>query len=153
MGRVLKRVPLDFNWPIGKVWEGYALEPEKAKELFGDVCDVAAAVTDKDSCVCRVCERLHPDDCYESSNHCLVYNDKYRSKWYKEPPAGDGYQLWETTTEGSPQSPVFRTLDELCGWCAENATTFSSYKQSKEEWRRMLDDGFVYARIGNVTFI
>lgn len=30
-----------------------------------------------------------------------------------EPPTGDGWQLWETTSEGSPVTPVFATADEL----------------------------------------
>lgn len=30
-----------------------------------------------------------------------------------EPPEGDGYQLWETVSEGSPISPVFATPEEL----------------------------------------
>lgn len=32
------------------------------------------------------------------------------------PPTGDGWQLWETTSEGSPVSPVFRTGEELARW-------------------------------------
>lgn len=32
----------------------------------------------------------------------------------EEPPEGEGYQLWETTSEGSPISPVFETLEALC---------------------------------------
>lgn len=31
----------------------------------------------------------------------------------KEPPKGDGYQVWETVSEGSPISPVFATPQEL----------------------------------------
>jgi hypothetical protein len=30
-----------------------------------------------------------------------------------EPPAGDGWQLWETVSEGSPITPVFATKEEL----------------------------------------
>lgn len=30
-----------------------------------------------------------------------------------EPPAGEGWQLWETVSEGSPISPVFATSEEL----------------------------------------
>lgn len=30
-----------------------------------------------------------------------------------EPPEGEGWQVWETTTEGSPISPVFATREEL----------------------------------------
>lgn len=35
-----------------------------------------------------------------------------------DPPAGDGWQLWETTTEGSPISPVFPTAEDLATWMA-----------------------------------
>lgn len=31
MGREIKRVPVDFNWPLDEVWEGY-LTPEKYQE-------------------------------------------------------------------------------------------------------------------------
>jgi hypothetical protein len=36
-----------------------------------------------------------------------------QKSWKKtEPPAGDGYQLWEDCSEGSPISPVFPSLDD-----------------------------------------
>lgn len=38
-----------------------------------------------------------------------------------EPPKGDGWQLWETVSEGSPVSPVFATADELAGWMSDPA--------------------------------
>lgn len=33
-----------------------------------------------------------------------------------EPPTGDGWQLWETVSEGSPISPVFATPEKLARW-------------------------------------
>jgi len=99
MGRELKRVPLDFDWPMKKVWDGYL---QKRK---------------------------------------------------KEPPKGKGFQLWENVTEGSPVSPVFKTLDELCVWAENNATTFANYKTTKENWKKMLTDGQVYHEAGNIIFI
>lgn len=33
-----------------------------------------------------------------------------------DPPPGDGWQLWETVSEGSPISPVFATGEELAQW-------------------------------------
>jgi hypothetical protein len=36
-----------------------------------------------------------------------------------EPPAGEGWQLWETVTEGSPISPVFATAQELATWMSD----------------------------------
>lgn len=38
-----------------------------------------------------------------------------------DPPEGDGWQLWETVSEGSPISPVFATADMLAGWMADPA--------------------------------
>ncbi|MEU8829304.1 hypothetical protein [Streptomyces sp900116325] len=36
-----------------------------------------------------------------------------------DPPKGDGWQLWETVSEGSPVSPVFATADGLAGWMSD----------------------------------
>lgn len=38
-----------------------------------------------------------------------------------KPPEGEGWQLWETVTEGSPISPVFATADELAAWMSNPA--------------------------------
>jgi hypothetical protein len=42
-----------------------------------------------------------------------------------DPPAGDGWQLWETVTEGSPISPAFATPEELATWMSRNRCTVS----------------------------
>jgi hypothetical protein len=70
-----------------------------------------------------------------------------------EPPKGEGFQLWETTSEGSPISPVFNALDELCEWAADNTTTFGRSKATKEEWSNMLNNDFVCHKEGNMVFI
>jgi hypothetical protein len=77
---------------------------------------------------------------------------KLHEEWKEfEPPEGDGYQLWETTTEGSPISPVFPTLKELCNWCENNASTFGSNKTTSEKWYEMLNDDFVcHKENGNI---
>lgn len=77
----------------------------------------------------------------------------YKSRPFIEPPTGDGYQLWETTSEGSPISPVFDTLDALCEWCAENATIIGDFKLSKEEWMNTLAEDIVVFRHGNMVFL
>jgi hypothetical protein len=75
-------------------------------------------------------------------------------EWKGEgPPAGDGYQLWSTTSEGSPVSPVFASLDALCAWAEDNATTFADFTATKEEWREMLDGGVVHHREGNNIYM
>lgn len=80
--------------------------------------------------------------------------EKASDEWESyDPPIGDGFQLWETTTEGSPTSPVFASLDALCEWCADNATTFGSFTASKGKWREMLDENFVSHAEDNMVFI
>lgn len=100
MGRLLRRVPLDFDYPMKEVWKGYIITED---------------------------------------NPCRT-----------DPPVGDGYQLWENTSEGSPISPVFDTLEELCEWCETNETVFGNFTASKEKWMQMLENNFVYHVENNI---
>jgi hypothetical protein len=43
----------------------------------------------------------------------------YESWTRTDPPTGEGWQLWETVSEGSPISPVFPTADLLAQWIAD----------------------------------
>lgn len=70
-----------------------------------------------------------------------------------DPPEGEGFQLWETTSEGSPSSPVFDSLDSLCSWAEINATTFGSFKTTAENWKSMLSDDHVFHQEGNMVFM
>lgn len=51
-----------------------------------------------------------------------------------EPPTGDGWQLWGTTSEGNPASPVFPSAEDLADWCAEHATAFADIKLTRAQW-------------------
>lgn len=44
------------------------------------------------------------------------------------PPRGDGWQVWETVSEGSPISPVFATANELVGWLVSNGYSVAAAK-------------------------
>ena len=135
MGRTLKRVPLDFDYPLEQLWEGYAPSIEKLQSIEGIVKQVPEILTYQGN-VCDECDKTF-NNCSESARYCVWYNRDLRQQWCYEPPSGEGYQLWETTTEGSPVSPVFKTIDELSEWCEEHATTFADFKATKEEWKRM----------------
>lgn len=143
MGRELKRVPLDFDAPIDEIWEGYLIPAEMLKSFPVQGCED--------------CKKKHGNDldfCMEEDTpYCIYYNPIYRDQWYHDPPIGEGFQLWETTSEGSPISPVFASVEELADWCTENATTFASCKATKEQWLKMFDKGCVYHRQGNVVFV
>lgn len=70
------------------------------------------------------------------------------------PPEGEGFQLWSTTTEGHPMTPVFASLELLCEHLdKEKVSSFGSFTASKVEWMRMLDSGHVYHKEGNKIFI
>lgn len=56
-----------------------------------------------------------------------------------DPPEGEGWQMWETTSEGSPISPVFKAPEELARWLADtNASAFGSSGASYGSWLRMI---------------
>lgn len=194
LGRTMKRVPMDFDYPLGEKWKGYLNEhyvpcsdceggwsreykylekrlygyqvpkhedlqpfvPDMEKlevfllhEQFGSVHEALVrkgkelGIPD-DWYSCRTCDGdgVHPDA-----------QVAYHTWTPTEPPIGDGYQLWETTSEGSPKSPVFPTLETLCEWCETHATTFSRYTATKEEWLRMLNDGSVCHQQGDIIFL
>ncbi|SDX14836.1 hypothetical protein SAMN05518669_103403 [Variovorax sp. YR634] len=50
-----------------------------------------------------------------------------------EPPTGEGFQIWETVSEGSPISPVFATPEELAlhmaatSWGADKGTPYATW--------------------------
>jgi hypothetical protein len=123
----------------GRQWGHDAVDAWRAEEAV-----IKAAGLSKDWGICPVCkgETIHPDDI------------EAREAWTPtEPPTGDGFQLWETTSEGSPISPVFTMLDELCAWAENGATTFGNAKTSAAEWKRMLDDGLVIHQVGGAIFL
>lgn len=193
----VKRVPLDFGWPLNKVWEGY-LMPDSLKEgacPAGVACEYGhtlarawveeiahlALILDDDLHEQRCGNDLHPyfhsvpgggtyglrprpsadirefgtglAGCEAMFKHdvedrrratkrlieaagldpdtwgicpmCKGYGgvEAYPGQraeaeaWVRsEPPAGEGWQLWEIVSEGSPVSPVFATGDELARW-------------------------------------
>ncbi|HLP86651.1 MAG TPA: hypothetical protein VK153_02130 [Candidatus Paceibacterota bacterium] len=69
---------------------------------------------------------------------------KRYQNWRKhDPPQGEGFQLWSTTTGGSPFSPVFENAEQLAVWCADNATIFADYKLTAKEWLQVFADEHV----------
>ena len=217
MGRELKRVPLDFQWPMNAVWKGY-INPyrsvkcgacygtgysEKAmeyknrwyglhncsfvpnpyrigctynpnahqhnltqleidallkegrlkKEWLRDGVATPGTVKEwnltapmgfdtisKHICMCATAEYegwdTHCPYCNGTGEHWV--SDKIKTlaeEWRnQDPPTGDGYQLWTTTNEGAPISPVFPTMEELAEWCEDGATIFGFSKISRDEW-------------------
>lgn len=89
--------------------------------------------------------------CASCKGRCVVATDdeyeaeeKAADEWERtEPPTGDGWQLWETTSEGSPVSPVFSSAGELASWCEDNASPFASMTWTRDQWLRFIDEDSV----------
>jgi hypothetical protein len=60
------------------------------------------------------------------------------------PPKGEGFQLWSTTTEGHPMTPVLSTLEDLCKHLeSAKVPLFGRSTASYQRWFDMLSEGFV----------
>ncbi len=206
MGRELKRVPLDFQWPMNEPWSGF-LNPHYSKshtcpacrgngettasnrlgdlvsllmlsgsdslrgkchpyfyedplyrtkeELCGpDMVELTTALAgraasfmghdslDKWSAKKKIVAAAGLSEewgvCQECGGEGTIWDSPEDKRAYDdwtptEPPAGDGYQIWETVSEGSPISPVFATPEELASymagrrWGADNGSSFETW--------------------------
>jgi hypothetical protein len=59
-----------------------------------------------------------------------------------EPPEGEGWQVWETVSEGSPISPVFAEREQLIEWLMSPAYTWGASRPlSREQAEAFVDEG------------
>ncbi|MBQ1118492.1 hypothetical protein, partial [Streptomyces sp. C3-3] len=63
-----------------------------------------------------------------------------------DPPEGEGWQLWETVSEGSPISPVFDSADGLAGWMSDPARGDRWVPQDVAA--KFIDDGWAPSFVG-----
>lgn len=223
--RDLKRVPLDFDWPLDKVWHGYLAGPEfdfpqcpacegdgltrEARAIersfyphmiesrwgdperrkiaetiaWGDKLGQAEVdhlleegrlptwVQDdserhghweaKPLTAAEVNERQHAHDainrwilvrfrcnqlgitleCLGCEGHGSIATPEQRQAYDEwkptEPPAGPGFQLWESVSEGAPVSPVFATVEQLAEWLTDHAD-IAGQQYDYGDWLRLL---------------
>lgn len=70
---------------------------------------------------------------------------KHRDAWKRtDPPKGRGWQLWETVSEGSPISPVFKTPEELAHWLVESP----DYKWKSNDRGTTFDQWMAFLKVG-----
>jgi len=97
------------------------------------------------------CEICNGEGVIWQSEEIKKLHDDWKSF---DPPIGDGFQLWNTTTEGHPMSPVFDTLEKLCEYLeTKKASVFGSNTATKEKWFEMLSEDFVCHKEGNAIFL
>lgn len=87
------------------------------------------------------CERAGvPSTCEKCGGEAVIWpsslaKEKYEAWESTPPPAGDGWQMWETTSEGSAISPVFATPEELARYMARSSYSDGS---SYATWLAMI---------------
>ena len=80
------------------------------------------------------CERYGvPDTCSacggEGGVEAYPGQREERDAWeWEQPPTGEGWQLWETVSEGSPISPVFTNPEDLAEWMASPLYVWGAHK-------------------------
>lgn len=188
MGREIKRVPLDFQWPTNKIWDGYR-NPHYRRCPKAATAECLNGSTGADMWLLAFCRLVNL--AIDDPNHpwitalpialdvgenrmaqgpefgalierlidmsgierggagrmwllfqalkafagvpegwgtCPVCNgtgmdpaaaEAYEAWRRTDPPTGEGWQLWETVSEGSPISPVFARAEALIGWMCE----------------------------------
>lgn len=204
MGREVRRVPLDFDWPVGKRWKGFLNPYEKYqrdcfdcgatghnpetrkiaddwydfKDLGTKWChnitqhEVDALIEANrlmdfthtwsrengwekiepapfinahmvnewsktgighDALNRHICVRARAEQrgvygkCPICHGEGVVWDsprmkERYESWEQEDPPKGEGWQLWETVSEGSPITPVYPTAEKLIKhMCRRNA--------------------------------
>lgn len=120
------RVPLNFDYHIGEVWYGYQIS--FCHEDYPKGCERCQMFASIMGIPPQVYKGFNID------NPCPEWRDYFKV----DPPKGPGFQLWETTTEGSPISPVFDTAEKLAEWCTDNATIFADQRMCKADWLQMI---------------
>lgn len=85
----------------------------------------------------------HPELCERCEGHGSI--EAYPGQraeaeaWERsEPPSGEGWQLWETVSEGSPISPVFETPEDLAEWMSSPAYTWGVNRHGQPSYEQAL---------------
>lgn len=198
MGREVKRVALDFDWPVNEVWEGYLMpdrlaapdcqacngrgetsarlwvrasahmlllldddlrEQERGRKMHpyfseyyttgygtrpsADIHELGTGLAGRESgflghdsidsfvATEKIVEAAGLDPkvwgiCTECKGDGWIESYPGQSAeaqaWeHTEPPEGEGWQVWETVSEGSPISPVFSDREGLIQWLMSDA--------------------------------
>jgi len=222
MSRLLRRVPVDFDWPLRKTWEGYVLPQELRLPPCPDCTRGSTPAFDwvetLASRLAMLAEDIPKQEQTDRPLHPWLANDPYPPAWSNreplsrtglmveyevarptpdiielvcgltdqtpaevtsswgtsrtsfrivqalikaaglperwgycptcdgemnvgtpeqlaavdaweptDPPTGAGWQLWETTSEGSPVSPVFATAASLIHWMVTASDSYAGY--------------------------
>ncbi len=140
MGREVRRTHKNFEWPTNKTWWGYLLNPIPCRSCTD-------GKNSKDE-YCTTCEG--ESEVWPQVQPASYEVDQLPSYYREGSPSAHewGWQMWETTSEGSPISPVCDTPEELARWLADNgASSFADSTATYEQWLAMIGQGWAPSAI------
>lgn len=120
MSRVARRVPLDFDWPMNKTWEGY-LMPAKLHEETCETCDGHGDTTARQwaqasaAMLMMLAEDVREQ---ERGRPMHPYFDNYSTYGYGSRPSKD---ILELTSGLAGRGPRFMGHDSIDNWNALKA--------------------------------
>lgn len=144
MGRELRRVPADWQHPLDDRGICLPLHYESFKE--------AAAKWKAGFAAWECGDR--PDYCSEGGAKMEYWeydgappeSKYYRPDWPEE--SRTHFQMYETTSEGTPISPVFADIETLAHWLADNgASAFAGQTATYEQWLATCQRGWAPSAI------
>lgn len=117
------------------------------------ICGIGHDSINRSVCIRAKCERLgYEIYCKSCGGHGDIWDSQEEKTAYEdwketEPPVGEGWQLWETVTEGSPVSPVLATPEELASWLVCHDTSITK-DCTYENWMKFfLGNGFAASSV------
>ena len=147
MGREVRRVPADWQHP--KHWVGgcHGIEERHKPLLPGE--RYQSEVDDWDGECAKWKAGWRPDHCsedhrsmtYEQYAGQRPHRDDYMPVWPDEQRTH--LMMYETTSEGTPISPAFRSPEELARWLVDNnARAFAGRPGNYDGWLRVARGGY-----------
>lgn len=149
----------DFThtWTQGKGWQPKDPKPiPTAREVnLWSLCGFGHDACNQWACIKAKCKRLgYPDTCATCKGEGCVWESDSAKQAYEnweeeEPPTGEGWQMWETTSEGSPISPVCESPEALARWLVDNkASAFGGDGATYDQWLNMINAGWAPSAVG-----
>lgn len=140
MGREVRMVPADWQPPKVYAWR---LPGPQWVEMFRPQheCGYDADVSEWDAECAKWKAGARPDDLlpgqaemtYEQFAGQRPHRDDYMPDWPDEQRTH--YMMYENTSDGTPISPAFPTMEELARWLADNgASWFGRNTASYDDW-------------------
>ena len=122
MGREVRRVPENWEHPKEEDGKYKPLNPAESFDVHMEDWRYEKQVANEEGHTPEYIEQIKPD---RENNYMPEWSDGEATH----------YQMYETTSEGKPISPVMESPEKLASWLTENkASAFAGQEATYEDW-------------------